>query len=109
MGVIDEQGTIHQFSATAEALWGYEATDVIGRNFTLLSPADEREAYTDTLMRFFRTGERRAVNRGTAATGESADGRRFPLEVRTGLARIDGRLLLTVFFRDISERLAAEE
>jgi PAS domain S-box-containing protein len=109
MVVIDEQGTIHQFSATAEALWGYRAIDVVGRNFTMLSPADGREAYADELMRFFRTGESGSLARSAPAVGESADGRRFPLEVRSGLARVDGRLLLTVFFRDISERLAAEE
>lgn len=109
MVVIDEQGTIHQFSATAEALWGYRAVDVVGGNFTMLSPADGREAYADELMRFFRTGESGALARSSPAVGEAADGRRFPLEVRSGLARVDGRLLLTVFFRDISERLAAEE
>jgi two-component system sensor kinase FixL len=109
MVVIDEQGTIHQFSATAEALWGYKATEVIGRNFTMLSPADERETYTDTLLRAFRNDEGGTASRSTAAIGEAVDGRRFPLEVRSGLARVGGRLLLTVFFRDISERLAAEE
>ncbi|MES2445514.1 MAG: PAS domain S-box protein [Pseudomonadota bacterium] len=109
MVVIDEAGTIHQFSATAEALWGYRAADVVGRNFTMLSPAEEREAYTNTLMRFFRSGENGLVGRSTTAVGEAADGRRFPLEVRSGLARVDGRLMLTVFFRDISDRLAAEE
>lgn len=108
MVVIDEQGTIHQFSVTAEALWGYRATDVVGRNFTMLSPADEREAYADTLMHFFRSGER-GTTRSAAVVGEAADGRRFPLEVRSGLARVDGRMLLTVFFRDISERIASEE
>lgn len=109
MVVIDEQGTIHQFSATAEALWGYRAIEVLGRNFTMLSPADGREAYADELMRSFRSGESGALTRSAPAVGEAADGRRFPLEVRSGLARVDGRLLLTVFFRDISDRLAAEE
>lgn len=108
MVVIDEQGTIHQFSATAEALWGYRAIDVVGCNFTMLSPADGREAYANELMRFFR-GSEGGLARSGPAVGEAADGRRFPLEVRSGLARVDGRLLLTVFFRDISERLAAEE
>lgn len=109
MVVIDEQGTIHQFSATAEALWGYRADDLLGRNFTMLSPAEEREAYADALMNFFRPGEAGPAGRSTTAIGEAVDGRRFPLEIRSGLARVDGRLLLTVFFRDISERLAAEE
>lgn len=108
MVVIDESGTIHQFSATAEALWGFRAADVMGRNFAMLAPVEEREAYSTALLRFFKASEHE-VGRSTTAVGEAADGRRFPLEIRSGLARVDDRLLLTIFFRDISEQLAAEE
>jgi len=108
MVVIDEQGEIRQFSAAAEALWGYRAADLIGRNFTLLAPAEERDRYGLALSRFFRSGGT-SLGEGIASIGEAADGRRFPLEVRSGVARIDGRTLLTIFFRDISERLASEE
>jgi two-component system sensor kinase FixL len=108
MVVIDEAGDIRQFSSTAEALWGYRAAEMVGRSFTLLAPAEERERYAAALARFFEAGGN-SLGDGIAAVGEAADGRRFPLEVRSGVARVDGRLLLTVFFRDISEQLASEE
>jgi two-component system sensor kinase FixL len=43
------------------------------------------------------------------ATGETADGRRVPVESRTGMARTDNGTLFTLFLRDISEQLVAEE
>lgn len=109
MVVIDEDGNIRQFSAAAEALWGYRAEDVLGRRLTILAAADEREAAEAGLQQFARTRETSPVGRPAPVTGETADGRRFPMEIRTSLARFDGKTLVTIFFRDISERLATEE
>ncbi|MEZ0241949.1 MAG: PAS domain S-box protein [Sphingomonas sp.] len=109
MVVIDEEGAIREFSTAAEILWGYRAPDVLGRHFTMLAPADERGRYASAMRYFLDGGTDADAGHGIPAAGESADGRRFPLEVRSGMAHVDGRALLTIFFRDISERLASEE
>jgi len=108
MVVINDSGTILQFSAAAEALWGYRAADVIGRNFAMLSPADARTANDAILRRFVETREG-VVGEVLAGTGETAGGHRFPLEARAGMAQSDGQTLLTVFIRDLTDRIAAEE
>jgi len=108
MVVIDESGAIREFSNAAEELWGYPAATVIGRHFAMLAPADERDLYASALQSILHNDEGED-GRGIPAAGESADGRRFPLEVRSGVAHVDGGKLLTIFFRDISERLATEE
>ncbi len=109
MVVVDERGKIREFSAAAEALWGYRAGDVVGRDYTLLIPQDQRERVMTSLGEFLRAGDSDLVSRAATAVGEHADGRRFPLEGRGGVTRVDGGVLFTFFFRDISERLAAEE
>lgn len=109
MVVIDEDGAIREFSHAAEQLWGYPAATVLGRHFAMLAPADERDRYASALQSFLHSDDQGEDGRGIPAAGEAADGRRFPLEVRSGIAHIDGRKLLTIFFRDISERLAGEE
>ncbi|RYY31956.1 MAG: PAS domain S-box protein, partial [Sphingomonadales bacterium] len=108
MVVIDDEGVIRQFSAAAEALWGYASEDVIGRDYRVLSPQDQFEQNTAKLAEYVEN-ERDITSETIPAVGEAKDGRRFPLELRVGLARVDGKLLLTMFARDISERLAGEE
>lgn len=109
MVVIDEDGRIRQFSAAAEALWGYRTDDVLGRKLTMLAAADERAQAEAAFERFSETKETSPIGRRAPAMGETADGRRFPMEIRTSLARFDGKTLITIFFRDISERLSTEE
>ncbi|MET0308878.1 MAG: PAS domain S-box protein [Sphingomonas sp.] len=108
MVVVNESGTILQFSAAAEKLWGYRAIDVIDQSFTMLSPADARAANADLLQKFVETSGG-IIDEVLTGTGETADGRRFPLEARAGVAKSDGQTLLTIFVRDLSERIAAEE
>lgn len=108
MVVINESGTILQFSTAAETLWGYRAADVIGQSFTMLSPEDAH-ATNEAILR--RLMERRdgIASEVLTGTGETADGRRFPLEARAGVAKSDGQTLLTVFIRDLTDRMATEE
>jgi len=107
--VTDERGTIREFSAAAEALWGYRAAAVVGHNMAMLAPESERPRYAEALRRFLESDDTGFVGRVGLTTGEAADGRRFPVEVRTGLAYSEDQILFTIFFRDISGRLAAEE
>jgi two-component system sensor kinase FixL len=109
MIVMDEQGVIRQFSAAAERLWGYRGEQVIGRDFTMLTPRADRDRNAAMLTQYVTTRQLSGVGDTIVATGEAADGRRFPLELRAGVARIDGHALFTMFVRDLTEKLAAEE
>jgi two-component system sensor kinase FixL len=108
MVVIDQHSTILQFSTAAETLWGYRAADVLGRPATMLVPAERRALHMATLNHFLQTGNG-IVGEVMTGTAEAADGRKFPIEIRTGVARSDGQVLLTVFVRNLSEQLATEE
>jgi two-component system sensor kinase FixL len=108
MIVLSGDGSILQFSAAAEELWGYRASEVVGRDFTMLIPADEVETDQEVLHRFVQTGEG-LVGEVLVGTAQTADGRRFPAEMRAGAARSDGHLLITVFVRDLTERVATEQ
>ncbi|MHA6720809.1 PAS domain S-box protein [Sphingomonas sp. RS6] len=108
MVVFGEDGRILQFSATAEALWGYRAADVVGQGFNMLMPQDDRDASNEMLRRLLNPGEW-LIGQVLMGNAEAANGRRFPIEVRAGAARSDGHLLLTVFIRDLTERVATEQ
>lgn len=108
MVVLDQHGTIMQFSTAAEELWGYRAADVLGRSAQMLVPADRRAAHMAALNRYVKTGEG-ILNEVMKGAAEAADGRQFPIELRTGVAHSDGQTLLTVFVRNLSKQLATEE
>jgi len=108
MVVIDQNSTILQFSSAAEALWGYRAADVLGRSATMLVPSERRTIHMATLKHFLETGDG-IIGEVLSGTAEAADGRKFPIEIRTGVAQSDGQTLLTCFVRNLSEQLATEE
>jgi two-component system, LuxR family, sensor kinase FixL len=106
--VIDAQGQILQFSTAAQKLWGYAPEEVVGRHFTVLAPATEREGIATVLRRFLETG-RGLTDRVITSVAQTKDGRQFPVEARTGVAHSDHDLLLTIFLRDLTEQVTAEE
>ena len=105
--VINEEGSILQFSSAAETLWGYQAEEVIGRPFTILVPIAEREGSEAVFRRFLETG-RGLADRVVTGIAQTRDGRSFPIEARTGVARAGDEMLFTVFVRDLTDQAAAE-
>src|SRR5690606_10745310 len=78
--VIDEAGTIRDFSPAAERMFGWQAVDALGRNVRMLMPEPYRAAHDGYLDRYYRTGERRIIGTGRVVVGERRDGSTFPIE-----------------------------
>lgn len=109
MLAVDEEGTIRVFSAAAEVLWDYRAHEVLGHHVSMLTPYPEGGEAETRLSAFLKNGEPLDRGETIAASGLSRDGKRFPMEVRAGVARVDGHLLFTLFARDLTEQFEAEE
>ncbi|WP_414474146.1 PAS domain S-box protein [Microvirga sp. M2] len=108
MIVIDEQARIQFFSAAAERLFGYEASEVIGENIKLLMPDPYREQHDGYMHRYLTTGERRIIGIGRVVVGQSKDGATFPIELAVGEMRSSGQRYFTGFIRDLTERQKTE-
>jgi len=104
MIVIDAQGLIQSFSATAVRQFGYEADEVIGRNISLLMPSPYREQHDSYLARYLATGERRIIGVGRLVVGQRKNGSTFPMELAVGEMRAGLRRFFTGFVRDLTER-----
>ncbi len=108
MIVIDEVGTMQSFSSAAERLFGYSASEAIGKNVKVLMPSPYRESHDGYLNRYLQTGERRIIGVGRVVVGERKDGSTFPMELAVGEMRSGKERFFTGFIRDLSERQQTE-
>jgi len=108
MIVIDERGIMQSFSAAAERLFGYAASEVIGKNVKLLMPAPYRESHDGYLRRYLNTGERRIIGIGRVVVGERKDGSTFPIELNVGEMKSGSQRFFTGFIRDLTESQKTE-
>jgi PAS domain S-box-containing protein len=106
---IDEKGVVESFSRSAEALFGYRAEEVVGRNVGLLMPSPHREQHDEYIERYLRTGERRIIGIGRAAEGRRKDGAIFPIELSVGEAHVGKQRIFIGFVRDLTARQKVEQ
>jgi len=107
---MDERGAIVAFNPAAERLFGYRREEALGRQVSdLLVPPSFRDAHRAGAERYFRTGEKRVMDRRIDVRGWRADGTEVPIELALTDVRVPGRPpLTTAFIRDITDRLDAD-
>lgn len=108
MVVADEHGQIHSFSTAAEQLFGYRASEAVGRNVSILMPSPFRESHDGYLARYLASGERRIIGIGREVTAARKDGTTFPAELVVGEMKSDGKRFFTAFIRDLTLRKQTE-
>jgi PAS domain S-box-containing protein len=106
---IDSLGTITEWNARAETVFGWTKAEAVGQDLArLIIPAEHQEAHRQGLERFLATGETRILNRRIEITALRRDGREFPVELAITLLITAGTRHFTAFLSDISERKEAE-
>lgn len=87
---IDPQGYIELFNPVAEALFGYRAGEVMGRNVKMLAQGMDALRHDQHIAHYLETGERRIIGVGRELTGLRKDGSQFPLYLSVGELRVPG-------------------
>lgn len=101
---IDAEGHVETVNDAALLLFGYERSELVGKNVKILMPAPYREEHDGYLERYLRTGERRIIGIGREVVGRRKDGTQFPIDLSVGEGTMDGRPFFTAVIRDVSER-----
>lgn len=106
--LIDGGGVIESFNAGAERVFGYRASEIIGKNISLLMPTPFRANHDHYIRRYQRTGEARFMLAPREVEACRKDGSTFPAEVSVGQVGGDGKASFIGIVRDNSARVAAE-
>lgn len=105
---IDSKGLITSFNQAAETLFGYQSTDVIGENVSMLAPSPHREQHDGYLRRYLQTGEARIMGHERELEGVRRDGSRFPIALRVSELKRNGEIVFIGLVQDITPRKVAE-
>lgn len=107
---IDEDQRITLFNDAAERIFGWSRAEAIGAPIDTLIPEQFRARHREEVRQFAagtgaarRMGERTAEILGLRKSGEA-----FPCDAAISRLDVDGKRLLTVTLRDITERRRAE-
>ncbi|MDB5602268.1 MAG: hypothetical protein JWN71_4312 [Xanthobacteraceae bacterium] len=100
--MIDDEARILMFNTACEAMFGYPAADIIGRNIQILMPSESAETLDDYIGEFTQPGLREV-------TGRHRDGTLFPVDLSVGEAMTpDGPQFIGIL-RDLRARHETEQ
>ena len=108
--VIDDRGAIQAFNPSAERLFGYRISEVLGRNVNMLMPSPDRERHDGYLHHYLTTGEQKIIGIGREVTARRKDGTTFPVHLSVGeMKPDDGTRSFTGILHDLSDRVVLEQ
>ena len=105
--VIDGTGRIEHFNPAAERMFGYVASEAIGKNVSMLMPSPYREQHDGYLTRYRQTGKPHIIGMRRELVGQRQDGSLFPLEL--AVSPVDHLEYFTATIHDLSVHRALEQ
>ena len=106
---LDERGRIHTFNPAAEKMFGYNASEIIGENISLLIPSPHKELHQGYINRYLQTGTPHVIGvTGRELMAQHKSGRLIPVELSVTEINNNGERVFTGMLRDISAHKQAE-
>lgn len=79
--VIDRYGNIKSYNVGAKLIFKYEASEVLGKNITMLMPERFKQSHIEGMSRYFTTGESRILGRTVDVDGRDKYGNEVPISL----------------------------
>lgn len=107
--IMDAYGMVIDWNQRAEQMFGWSATEAIGRRLEeLIIPQAFQDAHRQGMRRFLETGASQILNRQTEQIAQRRDGSQFPVELSVAPLKLGNSYIFSGFIHDISGRKAAE-
>jgi PAS domain S-box-containing protein len=102
--LIDEWGNVCFWNSTAEKMFGYDRTEMIGRNVETIMPVRFREAHRKAFEKFVETGQGAMIGKVYEVAGLRKDGSELPIELSISGLLLKGKWHSAGVIRDITGR-----
>ncbi len=106
---INDRGIIQSVNPATEAIFGYRAEEMVGRNITMLQPEPYRSQHDTYLANYLRTGIKKAIGVIRDVNGRRKDGSEFPLLLSVSEIRLGEKRIFNGILRDVSAEKQAQE
>lgn len=106
--MVDRQGKIVLCNKEFEALFGYQRSEIIGREMDFLVPERFRGSHPGHRSGFFQSPEARQMGAGRDLYGLRKDGLEFPVEIGLNPLQTDEGAFVLASIVDITKRKALE-
>jgi diguanylate cyclase (GGDEF)-like protein/PAS domain S-box-containing protein len=104
---VDRRGLIRFVNRQAEARFGYQREEMIGKPLEMLVPERFRDIHRVHRDSYVADPRTRPMGAGLTLTGRRRDGTEFPVDISLSASESEEGLLVTAAVRDISERQLA--
>jgi len=105
-----EDGRVESFNLAAEKMFGYAASEIIGRMVTKLMTGIDRRLHSSYVRGYLRAGHSKILGVGPRELiARRKDGSTFPISLAVGEVKTGGKRQFVGSIRDISQSKEAEE
>jgi PAS domain S-box-containing protein len=105
---IDHHGIIESTNQATCRLFGYEKSEMVGNNITMLMPSPFREMHDAYIGNYLDSGKKKIIGIGREVQGRRKNGTVFPFWLSVSEIPIKGKLVFAGFVHDITELKKAE-
>lgn len=107
--LVDDQGEIYFWNPAAERIFGYNSSEVMGKNLhQLLAPAKYHSAHHSGFEEFVKTGKGNAIGKSIELFALIKGTNEFPIELSLSSFQVNGHWHAAGIVRDVTERKRLE-
>ncbi|MEO5377259.1 MAG: diguanylate cyclase [Magnetococcus sp. DMHC-6] len=106
--VVNANGILESVNHAATKIFGYQESEMLGKNVAMLIPSPNCEQHDSYLAHFFATGESKYIGMRQETIAKRKNGHEFEIDLAITEVRLHNRRIFTAVIRDITQRKEAE-
>ncbi len=107
--IINERGIIIEVNQAVIRMFGYDKSELVGSNVSILMPETHSRAHDGYLEAYLTTRTPKIIGIGREVEGRKKDGTTFPFRLAVGEVKMKGGILFTGFVHDLTYEKEAQD